>query len=273
MNIKRLLNLKGFSSVASATLVLFALTVSVPASAALIVNPAQTITRLVNVQPIVVSDDDGSNTATFFGDTTQQGIIEGFIDTIFAQAGIDVNFLAPNSWNSTFANWGLGGPPNNNGNTRPTSDLSQVVSDGTSAGVTHADPNVINMFMVNIPAGFDALTANTAAGLAYVGASGITQFVGANLLDFTGGREVVASVVSHELAHNLGLPHLLENENLMQSAGSPNQGERLNADQINTIRNSQFTTVVPVPPAVWLFICGLAGLVGVARRRVQQQTV
>lgn len=272
MKIRQLLNFKGLTLAVCAGLVTLTLSVSAPSSAALIVNPAQTIIEIVNVQPIIVSDDNGANTATFFGDAGQQASIEGHVDTIWAQAGIDVNFLAPNTWNSTFANWGVDGPPNNGGNARPTSDLSQVLSDGTSAGVTHADPNVINMFMVNIPAGFSQLSANTAAGLAFVGANGLTQFVGANLLGFPAGIEVIASVVAHEIAHNLGLSHLVEAENLMQSGGSPNQGERLNGAQITTALNSPFSvTVVPLPPAAWLFICGLAGLVGIARRRTQHQ--
>ena len=73
-----------------------------PVSAALVVNPTVPITHHLTVQPIVVSDDDGTDTATFFGTVTQQSEIEGFIDTIWGQAGIDVDFLTPNSWNNTF---------------------------------------------------------------------------------------------------------------------------------------------------------------------------
>ncbi len=233
---------------------------------ALTVYPGLPITEIVTVQPIVVSDDNGiDNTANFFGTTGQQTAIEGLIDTIWAQAGIDVNFLTPNSWNSTFANWGSGGPPNNGGNTRPTSDLGTIVADGASAGVTSANANVINIFFVNIAAGFDLLTDNAAAGLAYVNGNGISQYVGSNLLGWSGGQEVVASVVAHEIGHNLGLTHLSEFENLMQPGGS---GERLNDTQIATALASEFSVaVVPIPAAVWLFGSGLLGLIGYTKRK------
>lgn len=237
------------------------------ANAALIVNPAQAITEKVTVQPIIVSDNGGGNTATFFGNAGQQSIIEGHIDTIWAQAGIDVEFLAPNFYNSTFANWGSGGPPDNGGASRPTSDLNTVVSNGATAGVTHADPNVINMFFVQIAAGFNLLSQNSAAGLAFLGGNGITQFVGSNLLSFAGGQEVIASVVAHEIGHNLGLPHIVLAENLMQAGGSPNQGERLTASQITTALNSSLSVaIVPVPAAVWMLGSALLMLAGWKRR-------
>lgn len=230
------------------------------ASAALVVGPQATIIETVTVQPIIVSDTGGGNTANFLGSLSQQSSIEGLIDSIWATAGIDVNFLAANAWDNTFANWGAGGPPDNSGNARPTSDLNTVVTDGAAAGVTNVDPNVLNMFFVQIPAGFSILSDNAAAGLAFVPGNGVTQYVGTNLLGFIGGQEAIASVIAHEIGHNLGLGHLVEAQNLMQSSGQSNQGELLNNSQISIALGSNLSvplTAVPIPPAFALLLSGL----------------
>jgi hypothetical protein len=233
------------------------------ASGALVVNPAATIIGQVKIQPIVVSDDNGTNTATYFGNASQQSSILGLVDEVWAQAGLDIEFLSPNFWNSSFANEGSGGP-------RPSSDLGTIRANGISAGVTNADANVINMFFVNFPAGFSSpLSDNSAAGFAFVGGNGITQYVGENLLGFQNGRDVIASVVSHEIGHNLGLDHNSINQNLMQTGGN-DSGERLNAAQIATALNSSFVSApapVPVPAAVWFLCSGLFGLIINNRRR------
>lgn len=236
----------------------------VPSVSALVLNPAQSITQIVNIQPIIVSDDSGINTANYFGTSSQKSIIEGFVDDIWAQAGIDVNFLTPNDWNNTFANWGAGGPPDNNGDSRSGSDLNTIINNGQIAGVSHADSNVINMYFVNIAAGFSLLSDNQAAGLAFVGSNGITQYIGSDLLTFSNGQETIAGVVAHEIGHNLGLNHPQPsiNENLMSDGG-----ERLNLAQINTALASNFSTVVPLPGAVWLFGSALIGLATFYRRK------
>jgi len=213
------------------------------------------ITDAITVQPIIVSDDDGNNTATYFGDTTQQSSIKGSIDTIWAQAGIDVNFLAPNLWDNTDAN----------------SDLTAIfttVSDGADAGVTNVDPNVINIFFINRTDPFSVPNQSSASGIGIIAGNGITQFVGNNLLGTTSGQESIAFVVAHEIGHNLGLIHLEESENLMQANGSAADA-RLNSLQISTALASNLSspTVVPIPPAAWMFGSGLIGLVGMARRK------
>jgi len=183
---------------------------SLASATGLVVNDPLAITQVVNVQAIIVSDNDGTNTAEFFGNSNQQSIIEGFIDDIWAQAGIDINFLSANLWDDSFANNGITDP-------RPTSDLGTIVSAGADAGVASTDSTVINMYFVNVAAGFGLLSDNNAAGLAFVNDNGITQFVGSNLLSFTEGQEVIAGVAAHEIGHNLGLGHIVENENLMDT--------------------------------------------------------
>lgn len=235
-----------------------------PISPVLAVSVLPDFTRVVTIQPIILSDNDGSNTATFFGSQNQQTTIEGLIDNIWKQAGIDINFLNINSWNNTFAN-------NGNNNPRPGSDLNQIIGSANTAGVTHIDSDIINMFFVNTSAGFSTLSSNSAAGLAFVNGNGISQFVGSSLLDFAAGQSVIASVVAHEIGHNLGLFHTGRGiDNLMSPNGT---GDALTTAQINTVLNSRFATevsAVPVPAAVWMFASGLLGLFSFSRKRSSQ---
>lgn len=117
---------------------------------------AAEVTRHVFVQPIVVSNDDGSNTATFFGDAAEEFDIVRQIDEIYLQAGIDVEWLTTRTTNSTFFNFGsdLG--------TRPQSDLNAVVAQRDNIGVGNSDPLVLDLYFVNRVPGFQVLTANSA---------------------------------------------------------------------------------------------------------------
>ena len=111
--------------------------------------------------------------------------------------------------------------------------------------------------------GFNVLGNGSAAGLAFINSNGIAQYVGSNLLTFSSGWETIASVVAHEIGHNLGLDHNTINQNLMGSGSGVIDGERLNASQLANVLESRFVVAaapVPVPAAVWLLLSALAGL-------------
>lgn len=227
------------------------------------------ITHVVQVQPIIAQQTAGSGgaAATFFGSAAQKAIIEAHVDTIWSQVGVDIEWLTATTYIDDFA---YNGTPGSN-NPRPTGDLNTI---NTNAGSPPKStvPAVLNMFFVDIVPGFSFTSENTANGLAFVDANGVTQFVGDNLLTFEAGREVIASVVAHEIGHNLGLPHLVQAENLMQAGGSPNPGERLTAADRATILtdnggNDGFELLQPVPEPSGTILAGLGLLFMAGRRR------
>ena len=237
------------------------------AEAALVINPGIPITHRVNVQPIVLADDDGSNPATYLGAST--GDIHHQIDQIWAQAGIDVTWSDPNSWNHSFANFG--NMPAST--TRPRSDLDAILAAGVAGGLTSPDPHVLNMFFVRISPGHAQLSENSVAGLAQLVGGASTMFVGSNLpgLMFQGdplGNDLVAKVIAHEIGHNLGLPHLNEPQNLMlESDGVQPVNAILNPTQIARARTSSFAVAVAVPEPTTVLAVPLIAWVIAARKR------
>ena len=196
---------------------------------------AASVTQQVTIRPIIVSNTNGSNTAEFFGNAEQEAEIKRLIDEIYIAAGVDVRWEAPQTYRNTFANVG-------SSSSRPTTDLETVVVNGDVAGRGSSNPLVVDMYFVEKAAGFSDTGEDVANGLAFVGESGVTIHIGDNLVGFEAGREVIARVTAHELAHNLGLDHVTTAGNLMNTGA--NAGERLTQAQINAILASSITTPV-----------------------------
>lgn len=232
---------------------------------ALVLNPAQPITQELCVSVVQISDTDGSNSAPLFGTPAEQTAIFDFVDDIWAQAGIDVEFQSTiKTFNDTTSNFGTMSP-------RPaTADLNAIRTAVGNAGLL--EPNCLDLFMVNIVPGFAQTGDNTVNGLAYVPGDGIAMWIGPDLPDSTGGQEVAASVLAHEIGHNLGLFHTPTAPpadvipfNLMQEGGSPDQGEELNSAQISTALSTGMSLGVftPVPePSAFLFLALACAAVG-----------
>jgi hypothetical protein len=211
-----------------------ALSLSTAVFAALITNPPRPIAYRVNIQLIQTALDDGTSPATVLGDPTQQADIESKVDSIWAQAGIDINFL-PNvvRYNNTFAYQG-------NGITRPDSDLSQIVSSATAkGGILNSDSTVIDMFFVSIPPGWPAEGTNWVNGESNIGTNGITEHIGSTVPGSASGRELAAHWISHEIGHNLGLYHsAVGATNLMNP--TTRVTEQLTTDQIEDVLKWNF---------------------------------
>jgi hypothetical protein len=224
---------------------LAALVVASSASATLNVDSPQTITRQVTVQLIQTALTNGTSPATVFGNATQRANIESGIDRIWAQAGIDINFL-PNvtRWNNTFAYQGTAGS-----GARPQSDLNTNLTNGATAGVLNSDSLTLNLMMVNVVPFFEPQPENSAAGLARTPGNGINAFAGDELftpLYGQNGLDVVAKVIAHEIGHNLGLGHTVGNTaNLM--FGGISTTEQLTSGQIATARGSNFARLYTPP--------------------------
>ncbi len=192
------------------------------------------VEEYVSIRPIIVSNSNGSNTAEFFGTAEQEREIKALINDIYFQAKVEIRWEAARSWNNSFANVG-------NGGTRPIDDVNKIIADGITAGVARANSLTLNMFFVETTPGTANLSENQVNGVALDGVNGITFQVGDNLPTFPEGRQSVANVAAHEIAHNLGLAHVSASSNLMNPTVTNNN---LNSAQTAIIRNSGFSRPV-----------------------------
>lgn len=193
------------------------------------------IEEVIIVQPIIAANSNGSNIAEFFGSAGQEAEIKSLIDQIFAQAAIDVQFLPAKRVNDTSINVGSGS------GRRSGADLPRIVREGDALGLGNPDSRVIDIYFVERVPNFESVSEFAANGLAFVGRSGIAFHVGDNLVNTSSGRGLIARVAAHEIAHNVGLSHTEDPDNLLVSDSS---STNLTSAQISQLIDSRLSISV-----------------------------
>jgi len=161
---------------------------------------------VLTVQPIVVRGDDGLEPASM-------AIPEALVDRAYLKAGLDFYFLEPLYYDNTAARDGL-------------VNLDEIVKSAKAAGVMRGHGNIVNMFFVN------AVDGNKGPlGRGMLGGD-ITFIALDRNSTLANVRDQEAFVIAHEVGHNLGLNHAVDDENVPNDI--PNiQGDGPFADRID----------------------------------------
>jgi hypothetical protein len=200
---------------------------------------------IVEIQPIQVREDDGTN-------PTFVTLPEAGLDAIFGQAGIDIHFLPTTTLDSTefrILDSGEG-------------SLLFVGANGQNV-----DPLVLNLWFtqgVGLPPPVPGSVVG--AGVAFIGGNGMWVH-GPGLMFAT--DEFSSSLIGHFIGHNLGLAHTSTPipGNLMNDRRVADIGPGLTDEQIAAMLASQFVqnvpdSSIPTPSTLLLFSLGFAALSG-----------
>ncbi len=162
--------------------------------------------HVIIVQPIVIQSDDGTAPASM-------AIPEDLVDKAYEKAGIDFYFLQPIPYNNTAARDGL-------------INLDQIVIEANNDGIMRGQGEIVNMFFVNSvdgengPLGRGMLDGN------------ITFIALGDASSDPDLKYMQAFVIAHEVGHNLGLIHAVDDPNVPNDI--PNiQGDGAFKDRID----------------------------------------
>lgn len=216
----------------------------------------------VDIKPIQICDDGGGSCAA-------TGFFEAITDKIWAQAGIDINFLATAIINET--DW-LDVDIDDNPNNGLLDTEAQNIIDFADANINDSNATLaINMFFVDSldsSGGFYGLGCGAPVYSAFC-----TNRTGIFISDNIFGVNRI-DTIAHEIGHVLGLTHggfgAGGGENLMTAGGSRTVPtgigdispdglglSNLTAAQITEVFNSRFVQEIPEPASFALILIAL----------------
>lgn len=164
---------------------------------------------VIMVQPIIVQNDNGENPASF-------ALPEHLVDEAYSRAKIDFVFFEPIYYNNSQARDG-------------EINLDQIVEEASIQGLIRGNGDIVNMFFVNKVEG---KSGPLGRGLF----EGNITFIALGESDSDDQKFMEAFVIAHEVGHNLGLNHAVDDPNVPDSI--PNiQGDGSYEDRINPINS------------------------------------
>ena len=181
--------------------------------------------NVIIIHPIVIQSDNGDEPA-------QMKLSEQLVNRAYSKANIEFHYLEPTYYNNTKARDG-------------EINLDSIVNLSKRDRILKGQNDIINMFFVNA---IDGNQGPTGRGMM----NGNIVFIALgdkNKTKIEDNKSMEAFVIAHEVGHNLGLKHVVDDNNIIDSL--PNiQGDgefKDRIDPINSLNNYQIKEIYKSP--------------------------
>ena len=181
--------------------------------------------NVIIIHPIVIQSDNGDEPA-------QMKLSEQLVNRAYSKANIDFHYLEPTYYNNTKARDG-------------EINLDSIVNLSKRDRILKGQNDIINMFFVNA---IDGNQGPTGRGMM----NGNIVFIALgdkNKTKIEDNKSMEAFIIAHEVGHNLGLKHVVDDNNIIDSL--PNiQGDgefKDRIDPINSLNSYQIKEIYKSP--------------------------